>query len=84
MSGHRYSIALCGLICLLVKQTQLPLIPLVWRSGPGRRVWLTAPVVHQQPGQELFPGHTRVELDPACCVLWGSWCQAGPCRPDCA
>lgn len=46
--------------------------------------WLTAPVVHQQPGQELFPGHTQVELGSACCVPRGSG-QAGPCsHPDCA
>ena len=35
VSGHHYRVSLGGLICLLVKQTQLPLIPLVWRSGPG-------------------------------------------------
>lgn len=51
-------------------------------QGQEGRVWLTAPVVHQQPGQELFPGHTQVELGSACCVLMGVWCQAGPCsRP---
>ena len=49
-------------------------------QGQEGRVWLTAPVVHQRPGKELFPGHTQVELGSACHVLMGVWCQAGPCR----
>ena len=42
-------------------------------------MWLTAPVVHRQPHEELFPGHTQIELGSACHVLVGVWCQAGPC-----
>ena len=51
-------------------------------QGQEGRVWLTAPVVHRQPREELFPGHTQIELGSACHVLVGVWCQAGSCgRP---
>ena len=51
-------------------------------QGQEGRVWLTAPVVYWQPREELFLGHTQIELGSACHVLVGVWCQAGPCgRP---
>lgn len=51
-------------------------------QGQEGRVRLTAPVVRQQPGEELFPGHMQVELGSACHVLMGVRCEAGPCgRP---
>lgn len=77
MSGHRYSIALCGLICLLVKQTQLPLIPLVWRSGPGGEGVVDSACGTSSLARSCFGSHTQVELGSACCVLMGSGARLG-------